>query len=185
MRDYGKYRRGTKKTGYQDADPVNRADDPAAEEKTVRQAEARALKLLTYHMMTVNEMQERLTGDGYTPDQTEAAIAYCSSFGYLNDRRYAENYLFSMREKKSADRIRSELEEKGVDEATIEDVFCENPYDEDDVIYSIICRKAGDPHVFDDRELRRVYAFLARKGFGASGIWKGIHRFQDAAPTDD
>lgn len=152
-----------------------------ARDDSARRAEARAMKLLTYHMMTVSEMQKRLDGDGFTPEQIKAAVDYCSSFGYLNDGRYAENYLFSMRGKKSAGRIRIELEEKGVDAGTIEKAFEENPYDEDEVIYALLCKKAGDPHVFDDRELRRVYAFLARKGFGASGIWKAVHRFQDSA----
>lgn len=155
--------------------------DSGSDDKSIRRAEARALKLLTYHMMTVHEMRERLSGDGFTPEQVEAAVAYCGSFGYLDDRRYAENYLFSMREKRSEERIRCELEEKGVDGAVVDEVFNENPYDEDEVVYSLICRKAGEPHEFDDRELRRVYAFLARKGFRPSQIWKGIHRFQDAS----
>ncbi len=164
---------------------MNRADDPAAEEKTVRQAEARALKLLTYHMMTVHEMQERLTGDGYTPDQTEAAIAYCSSFGYLSDARYAENYLISMRRKKSGQMIRRELEERGVSEDLIEQAFEENPYEESDVVDALIRKKAGSPHRMDEKELRRTFAFAARKGFASSEIWKAIHRFQDAENEEE
>lgn len=180
--------RKTLSAGYSRQCPAGHDDDERQQvlrDDGIRRAEARAMKLLSWHMMTVHEMQERLTGDGFAPEQVRAAVSYCSSFGYLNDSRYAENYLFSMRDKKSAGRIRCELEEKGVDEEVIDRAFEENPCDEDEVIYSLICRKAGEPHVFDDKELRRVYAFLARKGFNASDIWKAVHRFQDAAPDEE
>lgn len=167
------------------AETASQRDDISTEEREVRRAEARAMKLLTYHMMTVREMRERLIREGFNDDLTETAIRYCSSFGYLNDARYAENYLYSMRQKKSARMIRGELVDKGVEEAVIDQVFDENPWDESSVIYDLVCRKAGYPHHFDERELRRVYAFLARKGFEASGIWRAIHRFQDEAKDDE
>jgi regulatory protein len=146
-----------------------------------RKAEARAMKLLLCHMMTVREMRERLIKEGFADGPVEDAIEYCSSFGYLNDERYAENYIISMRPKKSAAMIRRELENKGVSAENIETAFEENPYDESEIIYNLVRKKDGEPHRLDDRELRRTYAFLARKGFGSSEIWKAIHRFQDEA----
>ncbi|MEE8836780.1 MAG: regulatory protein RecX [Eubacteriales bacterium] len=153
--------------------------------KENRRAEARAMKLLLNRMMTEKEMRERLLQEGFEPDPVEAAIQYCSSFGYLSDARYAENYLISMRRKKSGQMIRRELEERGVSEDLIEQAFEENPYEESDVVDALIRKKAGSPHRMDEKELRRTFAFAARKGFASSEIWKAIHRFQDAENEEE
>lgn len=153
--------------------------------KENRRAEARAMKLLLNRMMTEKEMRDRLLQEGFEPDPVEAAIQYCSSFGYLSDERFAENYLISMRQKKSGQMIRRELEDRGVADELIEQAFEENPWEESEVIDALIRKKAGSPHRMDEKELRRTFAFVARKGFSSSEIWKAIHRFQEAESGED
>ena len=49
----------------------------------------------------------------------------------------------------------------------------------------LVRKKAGDPHRLDDRELRRTYGYLARKGFSSSVIWGAIQRYQEEAAGED
>ncbi|MGN0364164.1 MAG: regulatory protein RecX [Bilifractor sp.] len=146
-----------------------------------RKAAARALKLLLYKARTEKELREKLCQEDYQEAQIEDAIAYCRSFGYLNDEKFAESYISSMKSRKSRSMIRRELEDRGVGSEEIEMAFEEIPFDEDHQLDLLIRKKAGDPHSMDERELRRLYGFLARKGFASSDIWKAIHAFQSEA----
>ena len=71
-----------------------------------------------------------------------------------------------------------ELVEKGVRTEWIEEAFAEAPDEEEEVVWSLLCKKAGEPHRLDEKELRRAVAYLERKGFSPSVIWKQIHAFQ-------
>ena len=146
-----------------------------------RKAAARAMKLLLYKGRTRQELRTRLLEEGFPEEQTSKAIEYCQSFGYVNDEKYAENYIASMKFRKSRNMIRRELEDRGVTEEEISQAFDEVPYDEQELIDQLILKKAGEPHAMDDKELRRTYGFLARKGFPSSEIWKALRTFQEAS----
>lgn len=146
-----------------------------------RKAAARAMKLLLYKGRTRQELRTRLLEEGFPEEQTSKAIEYCQSFGYVNDEKYAENYIASMKFRKSRNMIRRELEDRGVTEEEISQAFDEVPYDEQELIDQLILKKAGVPHAMDDKELRRTYGFLARKGFPSSEIWKALRTFQEAS----
>nr|WP_162156369.1 regulatory protein RecX [[Eubacterium] cellulosolvens] len=147
-------------------------------------AAVRAMKLLLYKQRSEQELRKKLLEE-FGEDAIEEAVKYCASFGYVNDRKYAENYLLSYRNKKSANVIRRELEQRGVATAVIDEAFGEHPYEEREIVDELVRKKAGAPRKLDDRELRRTYAYLARKGFSSSVIWGAIHRFQDEAPYED
>ena len=144
-----------------------------------RKAAARAMKLLLYKGRTRQELRKRLIEEGFPENQAADAVEYCRSFGYVNDEKYAENYIASMKLRKSRNMIRRELEDKGVPEEDIRQAFEEIPYDEGELVYQLVVKKAGDPHPMDEKELRRTYGYLARKGFPSSEIWKALRAFQE------
>lgn len=144
-----------------------------------RKAAARAMKLLLYKGRTEQELRSRLLQEEFPEEQIDEAIAYCRSFGYVNDEKYAENYISSMKFRKSCSMIRRQLENKGVSAEDIGEAFEEMPYDEGELVYQLVQKKAGEPHPMDEKELRRTYGFLARKGFCSSEIWKALRTFQE------
>ena len=103
------------------------------------------------------------------------------SFGYLDDRRFAEVYLHSQREKKSRAVIRRELLDKGVSSEWIDLAFEEEPAAEEEIIWSLLCKRASEPHRMEEKELRRQVQYLARKGFSSSDIWKQVRKYQESA----
>ena len=144
-----------------------------------QRAASKAMQLLLYRQRTEKELREKLYEKGFSETASEAAISYVKSFGYLDDRHFAEVYLHSQKEKKSRAVIRRELLEKGVSSEWIESAFEEEPAEEGEIIYSLLRKRAGEPHRMEDKELRRQVQYLARKGFSSSDIWKQVRRYQD------
>ena len=144
-----------------------------------QKAASKAMQLLLYRQRTEKELREKLYEKGFSEKASEAAIAYVKSFGYLDDRRFAEVYLHSQKEKKSRAVIRRELQNKGVSSEWIDLAFEEEPAEEADIIWTLLCKRAGKPHKLEENELRRQVQYLARKGFSSSDIWKQVRKYQD------
>jgi regulatory protein len=159
------------------------ADQGPAYADESRGAVKKAMNLLLQRDRSEKELRDRLLGEAYEPEAVQDAINYTSSFGYLDDARFAENYVASFTGKKSRRVMRSELEQKGVDEVLIDRALEAVPEDESDQIRKLLRKKAGAPHKLDDREKRRAAAFLARRGFSGSDVWKAIRTFE--SETDD
>ncbi len=148
------------------------------EEKGSKAAVRKAMQLLLARERSEEELRGRLTQAGFEPEETEEALNYVKSYGYVNDRRYAENYVISAASKKSRRMIRSYLEEKGLAEEEIERALADLPEDETPLVASLLVKKAGPPHPMEEKELRRVFAYLARKGFPSSDIWRALREYQ-------
>ena len=63
---------------------------------------------------TESALREKLRQGLYPSDVTEAAIEYVKSFGYLDDVRYAENFVRSRQNVKSKKEIGTALLQKGI-----------------------------------------------------------------------
>jgi len=165
------------KAADEDQNGVRLPYEPGSEEE-IAASTKKAMNLLLYKDRTVRELQDRLSEAGFSGEAIGAAMEYVSSFGYLNDRRYAENYVYSMREKKSRAVIVRELMEKGVEESLIEEAVSNLPDDESERVYELLVRKAGQPHKMDEKELRRMFGFIGRKGFSSGDFWKAVRVYQ-------
>ena len=148
--------------------------DEAREKEAIR----KAMRLLVSRDRSEQELRERLEQEGFGSEETEAAVEYVKSFGYINDSRYAENYVMSAGSKKSRAALRLFLQEKGIAGDTIENALSELPGDETDLIFQLTVKKAGEPHKMEEKELRRTYGYLARKGFSSGDIWKTLRLYQ-------
>ena len=140
-----------------------------------------AMNLLVNRDRSEQELRGRLAQKGFGEEEIGEAIAYVSSFGYLNDRRFAEVYVASYAGKKSRMAIESDLTKRGIDTVCIEEALATLPEDETEIMRALLEKRAGAPHILDDRELRRHSAFLARKGYASGDIWRVLRAYQDAA----
>ena len=153
-----------------------------AEEKPVHSAAVRkAMNLLLHRDRTEQELRSRLEAGGFSIDEIDEALAYTASFGYVNDRRYAENYAISFSGKKSRRMIAADLRQRGVDEIWIEEAVAALPENESDQIMELIRKRAGEPHVLDAAEKRRLHGYLARRGFVTGDILRAIRSFESDA----
>ena len=148
------------------------------QKEEAKRAASKSLQLLLARQRSEKELREKLRDREFSPEATEAAIVYAKSYGYLDDRRFSEGYLHSMQEKKSRALIRRELREKGVSAEILDALFAEEEGQEEETAYRLLCKKLGDPHPLEEKEVRRAAAYLGRKGFSSAVIWGQIRRFR-------
>ena len=147
-------------------------------------ARAKALDLLLYKTRTEKELYDKLTEREYSPDEAADALDYVRSYGYVNDEDYALRYVMTNGGKKGKAAVRRELREKGVDEEFIENAL-ENMPDERETVMELLIKKAGTPHKLDDKEYRRYFSFLARRGFPQGAIAAMLKAYQNEAADEE
>lgn len=140
----------------------------------LRKAKLRALHLLEYMDRTEKGLRQKLEQDGYPTEVVDEAIRYVKSYGYIDDRRYADNYLRTRSSGKGRRRLFQELYQKGVPSALVqeawEELCVEGEPDERASIREMVEKKVGEQTVFSRREYQRLTNYLARRGFSWGDI---------------
>ena len=138
-----------------------------------KKAKLRALRILTNMDKTEADLEAGLKRAGFSSQATEEAITYVKSFGYIDDRRYAEKYIDYQKQRKSKQKIQFELMQKGVDRELIDQAMeaCED-FDELALIRQAVSKKWKSSEAPDEKELRRLFGYLSRQGFSSNDIWK-------------
>lgn len=133
----------------------------------LKRAKLRAMHLLTDMARTESGLREKLKQGMYPEDIIEEALNYVRSFGYLNDRQYAENFIESRKGRKSKKEIYALLCNKGVSAEQIEEAFeaCYPEEGEQEAIRRIIEKKRVDVSHASWEELQKLCGYLSRKGF--------------------
>lgn len=138
----------------------------------------RALYILKNSDKTCNDMKIKLLQGDYPGMIIEEVIDKLLKWDYLNDERYAFNYVKYNIKTKSIKRISNELVIKGVPKKYIEKAFCEVKEEEDlnhrqlELIKKEFIKKKYDFEKNDKSELNKIYASLLRKGFRYDDIEK-------------
>lgn len=143
------------------------------QEILVKRARKRAMYLLMKKDYTEKQLREKLTGNEYPEDVAEDAIQYVKGFRYIDDERYAANYVHIHQQNKSQRQLKMELSQRGVSKDQIHQALEEElEVSEEDVIRAYMRKKQYDPQSADESQKRRMYQFLLRKGFRTSDIMR-------------
>ena len=127
-----------------------------------------AMHILEFKTRTEQELRQKLKQKEFSEDQIEDAIEYVKSFGYINDRRYAETYILNRQQEKSRTKIIQELVQKGIDHSIAEEAWeeaCDSERSERDILREQVQKKLSGIEIPDEKQLRRVFAFFMRRGF--------------------
>ena len=136
-----------------------------------REARKKALRLLEHMDRTEKGLTDRLLRAGFSEELAEDAVSYVKDYGYINDRRYALNYIMYRIHDKSRQKIFQELSGKGIDRQTIQDAWEEAEELERALLCQMIEKKYEPGAELDEREMRRLYGYLARRGFRSGDIF--------------
>ena len=138
-----------------------------------KKARLRAMHLLERADRTEKGLRQKLLAS-YPEKVAEEALAYVKSFGYVDDRRYAENFIRFRCQSKSRLQILQELQRKGVDRETAlqawEEVSAMEELDERGLLRSLVRKKYPPGSRLDEGQMRRLQGYLARRGFS----WEDI-----------
>lgn len=138
----------------------------------------KALYLLEYRAHSRGELMRKLRAVFPAP-VCEEAVAKIEQLGLIDDETFAREFAAELAEKKSfaPRRIRLELEKRGIDRELIDEVLSER---EDNPVEDIaaVIRKKYMPIPENQKELSRIYAALARMGYGYGDIKSAIEQIQ-------
>lgn len=154
-----------------------------------RKAYEYALDLLAARAYTTRNLRRKLMQKSFDPDEIAAATERLLEAGLLDDRRYAADYA---RQKlalggSAVRRIRQALAQRGVAgedvQAAIESVLEEEPVDIRRSIDQAARKKLASMGDLEPQvRKRRLFAFLARRGFGLADIQAAV---ADNLPSDE
>lgn len=154
-------------------------DDPQKAELLLR-AKHRALYILERSDKTEQELRLKLAKN-YEADIVEEALAYVKRYHYIDDKRYAVNYLNTRSRTKSRRQAKQELlYKRGVSREVLEEALLEaEPWDESRQIRLWMEKKHICPETATSEELRKFYLFLMRRGFRSEEVLREFHRSPD------
>lgn len=174
------YRGEVRRLGIREGEPLSEESLREIEEEILpTRAKRRAMNLLQNRDYTEAGLREKLRNGDYPESCIEEAVAYVKSYGYVDDCRYAGDFITYNLDRKSRTRMEQDLMRKGISKDTIRTVFEElgeqgTSQDEGAMIRRLLEKKKYDPQTATGQEKQRMYAFLYRRGFRAEVISRAL-----------
>jgi regulatory protein len=159
--------------------------DPASyriitEDLLPKRATKRAMNLLQKKDYTEKQLRDKLSEGMYSQECMDAAIDYVKSYRYLDDERFARDYIIYHMELRSRQRIIQDLNGKGISKDLCErlmlEIYEESEEDVESVqIQKLLIKKHFDKNM-DFKEKQKVMAFLLRRGYSMDAIRREMDR---------
>ena len=150
--------------------------------RTRKSVEQKTLEILNYSMRSEFELREKLSEfENFSDEEIDRAVEYAKYYGYLNDAEYAQLYAESHIGQKGRNAIKIALLRKGISQEYIDAALETIEEPEEDVAYSLLLQKAGEPHELEDKEYAKLCRFLAGRGFSGSTAYAVLKRYVDEA----
>ncbi len=132
---------------------------------TAARAWSRAIRLLTVHDRSEQELRGRLAAQGISASVIDATVGRLHELHYLDDRRFARGVAESaVRRGHGSDWVRAQLVAKGVAEALIDEALQNAFTDETELARQALARRYPKaPRAVADRA--RAARFLLRQGY--------------------
>ncbi|MCD8130644.1 MAG: recombination regulator RecX [Lachnospiraceae bacterium] len=141
----------------------------------IRRSRLRAMNLLQKKNYTKAELERKLRENFYPDELISQALEYVMQFHYVDDLRYAQNYIRYHSENRSRQRIRHDLLAKGISSELFEQAWEEfqesnEEWSERKQILSLLEKRHYNPELADEKEKAKTMAFLYRRGYSTSVI---------------
>ena len=131
--------------------------------------------LLARRDYTCARLREKLLSGGYEEEIADWALEKLKEAHYLDDERYARNFIQAHWEDRSKLRIRTDLEERGVPSDILSEVLREESEERGEEaeirqIRKLMEKRGFDPENAEWEEKRKMQAYLYRKGYTSSSV---------------
>ncbi len=159
--------------------------------KTVlpKRAKLRCLNLLKSKSYTEYQLKKKLSDGGYPEAVIDEAIEYIKSFGYINDKDYAVDYIKYHMEQHSRKEIYLKLSKKGIQKETLDNAFNEvygsyreakedSSFSELELIIKTL-KKRGFTGTESYEDRQKTLAYFYRRGFEMDMVYKAMDTFTE------
>lgn len=170
--EFALYKGEGRQYGLQEGGELSREQyEDICREILIKRARKRTMHLLEKMDRTEEQLRTKLR-QGYYPEEViEDAISYVKGYHYLDDLRYAQNYVRSHKDRKSRRMVQLELQQRGVAKEWIQQALEEYEQEhEQEQILKWIRKRDYSSETADLKEKQRMYQFLLRKGFCPNDI---------------
>lgn len=146
-----------------------------------KESRKKAMYLLQKQDRTEAQLRDKLKQSGFDEDDTTDAIVYVKSFHYLDDERFARNYIRCGSDNKSKQKLKMALLQKGVAQDVI-DIALEEEFqgDEAEQIRNHLKKKGFSLSDATNEQREKMIASLYRKGFRMNDIKSVMGRMDDS-----
>lgn len=143
-----------------------------------KRATKRAMNLLLKKDYTEKKLRDKLAEGLYPEESIDAAIEYVKSYHYLDDERFARDYITYHMSLRSKNRIIQDLTGKGINKDVIapiiEELYSEEDSDvEQEQIKKLLEKKHYDPDM-EYRDKQKIMAFLLRRGYSMDSVRRAM-----------
>ena len=153
------YKGEVRKLGLQEQTVISREKyDEIIYEILGTRAKKRAMFLLERMDRTEHQLRDKLMQNGYPAVCVDLAIDYVKKYHYIDDLRYATNYISYQQKRKSRQKLKIDLLTKGIDKNVIEQALDE-AFDSDEQIKirQLLEKKHYDPKECDRKEKQKTF----------------------------
>ena len=142
-----------------------------------RSAFISALSILSYGDNSRRTLQTKLVMKGHKKEYVACALDKLEEYGYVNDRRYAENLARRLLETKHMSKagIKRELAAKGVERSLADEIASSLEADPVEEISALLETKYRR-YLADEKGLKKTVSALKRLGYGWSDIKSALDR---------
>ncbi|HEY5974753.1 MAG TPA: regulatory protein RecX [Geobacteraceae bacterium] len=146
-----------------------------------------ALRLLGRRDHSVAELARKLAARGHSTTDVNEAVARLTAIGYLDDQRFAASFAAAaMRSGRGyGPRLKLELARRGVSTEVITATLAAlaEEQSEGELLAALVDRRFAtfSTATADERERRRVYGYLQRRGFSLAAI---LEHFRHSTSSD-
>lgn len=135
------------------------------------------MQVLSRSMKTKKELMQKLKDKGvYNKEIIDKILNKICEYGYIDDDKFTQNYVSIEKNRKGLNRIRFELEQKGVDNDII-NKYLQEIDDEQDVATSV-AQKYMKNKECSYKNKTKLYAHLISKGFSYDVISSVLQNYK-------
>lgn len=120
------------------------------------------------------EIRTKLCKSCFPEEIINHTLDFLKNYAYIDDTRFCQNYIQNYINSESVNKIKNKLFLKGLPRHLIEECIENYSVDPVNVIMNKYGRKIEQYHLGDDKEKRRIYNMLLRKGFTYEDINSAI-----------
>lgn len=149
-----------------------------------KRAKLRLMNLLKTKAYTEYQLRKKLLEGDYPPSVVDTAVEYVKSYGYINDRAYAIDYIQANSSAHSKKELYLKLSQRGIQRETLDAAFNElygeykdasidSPTDEVAVIKRVLSKR-GYTGNESYEERQKLLAYFYRRGFEMDKVYAAM-----------
>ena len=143
------------------------------------------MNLLQKKDYTEKQLRDKLQEGLYSQELIDEAINYVKSYRYLDDERFARDYITYHMEMRSRNRILQDLTGKGISKdvtiSIMDELYSESEEISGDIeteqINKLLIKKHFDKDM-DYKDKQKIMGFLVRRGYTMDSIRRAMEEFE-------